>query len=140
VSKADVVLFIDGDNISADAFEHIWPTVTEWGPVRFCGVYCQRPSPKWERARQGYPVITICGQEGKETDSILIQDAETWAQTFSLQRFCLVSNDGDFAKLAKQLRQVGEVLGIGMPNASDRLKQACSRFVTLSVPKKRASS
>jgi NYN domain-containing protein len=48
-----------------------------------------------------------------------------------VRHFCLVAGDSDYVPLVLRLRQDGcTILGIGLPNASQALKEACSRFLT----------
>src|SRR5260221_8415783 len=48
-----------------------------------------------------------------------------------VRHFCLVAGDSDYLPLVFRLRQDEcIVLGIGMPNASHALKEACNRFLT----------
>ncbi len=48
-----------------------------------------------------------------------------------VRHFCLVAGDSDYLPLVLRLRQEGcTVLGIGMPNASHALREACTRFLT----------
>jgi len=42
--------------------------------------------------------------------------AERLIHTTSIRRFCLVTNDGDFAVVARRLREVGNNLGMGETN------------------------
>jgi hypothetical protein len=48
-----------------------------------------------------------------------------------IRHFCLVAGDSDYLPLVLRLRQDGcTVLGIGRPNVSQALKEACNRFLT----------
>jgi hypothetical protein len=48
-----------------------------------------------------------------------------------VRQFCLVAGDSDYVPLVRRLRQDEcIVLGIGMPNASHALQEACNRFLT----------
>jgi hypothetical protein len=48
-----------------------------------------------------------------------------------IRHFCLVAGDSDYLPLVHRLHQDKcTILGIGMPNASQALKEACDRFLT----------
>jgi len=48
-----------------------------------------------------------------------------------VRHFCLVAGDSDYVPLVLRLRQDGcTILGIGMPNASLALREACTRFLS----------
>lgn len=128
----EVAVFIDGDQMAPQRLQQIWKIAAAWGPIVICRVYRNLPSPRWERLCQGgnYPHLEVIVEE-VNPDLRLAMDVEAFLQTTTIKRFCLVSNDGDFASVARRLKEVGQVVGIGAANAAKIFRRECHLFIPL---------
>jgi uncharacterized LabA/DUF88 family protein len=127
-----VAVFIDGDPIAPQHLQRIREIVGAWGPIEVCRVYRKQPSSRWEQLCQGgnYPHLELILEE-INPDLRLAMDVEALLQTTTIRRFCLVSNDGDFASVARRLKEVGQVIGIGAANAAKTFRRECHLFIPL---------
>lgn len=129
--KARVAVFADGDNIGAARAQEVLGTARQQGNVDYARVYLdvQRPS-AW--ADQADWRLVHAGRGKNAADLLLSLDAMELALTGSFDCFVIASSDGDFAHLARRLREIGKrVVGIGEAKAPDGFRSACSLFVEL---------
>ena len=138
VGASPVALLIDGENVIApDLIAPILVEASKMGSVVIRQVYGNWASPSmspWKSMmiqhaleRMG-DVPTSAGRNA--TDIALVIGAMDLLYR-GMRHFCLVAGDSDYVPLVLRLRQEGcTVLGIGMPNASHALREACTRFLT----------
>ncbi|MCE8544699.1 NYN domain-containing protein [Ruegeria pomeroyi] len=129
--KAKVAVFADGDNIGAAWAQEVLGTARQQGSVDYARVYLdvQRPS-AW--ADQADWRLVHAGRGKNAADLLLSLDAMELALTGSFDCFVIASSDGDFAHLARRLREIGKkTVGIGEVKAPDGFRSACSLFVEL---------
>lgn len=138
-------VLIDGDNVSSEYMSTIQrEIIRKYGDPTYKRVYGDWTSPRfkgWRETIAEYPIVPIQqfnNSKGKNsTDITLIIDAMDILYTGNVDGFCIVSNDGDFTKLATRLKEAGkEVIGMGLSNAQELFKRTCTRFVNLEVAKK----
>ena len=138
-------VLIDGDNVSSEYMSTIQrEIIRKYGDPTYKRVYGDWTSPRfkgWRETIVEYPIVPIQqfnNSKGKNsTDITLIIDAMDILYTGNVDGFCIVSNDGDFTKLATRLKEAGkEVIGMGLSNAQELFKRTCTRFVNLEVAKK----
>ena len=64
------------------------------------------------------------------SDITLVIDAMDLLHSGRFDRFCLVSSDSDFTRLAARIREHGiDVFGFGEQKTPESFRQACRRFV-----------
>ncbi len=132
ISTSNMVVFVDGDSISAEYSEAILDTVSSWGTVTTCRIYCSQPSSTWDQVCQRTPFTLIGSLTSGNVDLPIAMDAVEYLRTRTTRYFCLVTNDGNFVTVAQWLRQQeGLVLGAGTQQASEAFKQACTHFLAL---------
>ena len=133
-ASSEVAVLIDGDNISASRAEEIGQKAVHLGSIAIGYVCCNQPSRRWETASERLPwPLTVEVSEGN-VDQVLAMFAERLIHTTSIRRFCLVTNDGDFAVVARRLKEVGTIWGMGETNASGAFRQECDQFHPFSIP------
>ncbi|MCE8509631.1 NYN domain-containing protein [Ruegeria pomeroyi] len=129
--KARVAVFADGDTIGAARAQEVLGTARQQGSFDHARVYLdvQRPG-AW--ADQADWRSVHAGRGKNAADLLLTLDAMELALTGSFDCFVIASSDGDFAHLARRLREIGKrVVGIGEAKAPDGFRSACSLFVEL---------
>ncbi len=135
---APVALLIDGENVIApDLITHILVEAGKMGGVVIRQVYGNWAAPSmqpWKEMLTHYALEQMGnGQTNaghNATDIALVIGAMDLLYR-GVRHFCLVAGDSDYVPLVLRLRQDGcTILGIGMPNASHTLIEACSRFLT----------
>ncbi|MDY2956916.1 MAG: NYN domain-containing protein [Lachnospiraceae bacterium] len=138
-------VLIDGDNVSSEYMSTIQrEIISKYGVPTYKRVYGDWTSPRfkgWRETITQFPLVPIQqfnNSKGKNaTDITLIIDAMDILYTGNVDGFCIVSNDGDFTKLATRLKESGkEVIGMGLSTAQELFKRTCTRFVNLEVAKK----
>ncbi|HVB62772.1 MAG TPA: NYN domain-containing protein [Ktedonobacteraceae bacterium] len=139
LATSPVALLIDGENVIApEMIAHILAEAGKMGGVVIRYVYGNWAAPSmrpWKdmmayyALEQGGNVPANAGRNA--TDIALVIGAMDLLYR-GVRHFCLVAGDSDYLPLVSRLRQDGcTVLGIGMPNASLTLKEACNRFLTI---------
>jgi len=126
-------VLIDGDNVSSEYMSTIQrEIIRKYGDPTYKRVYGDWTSPRfkgWRETIAEYPIVPIQqfnNSKGKNsTDITLIIDAMDILYTGNVDGFCIVSNDGDFTKLATRLKEAGkEVIGMGLSNAQEHVQDS----------------
>jgi hypothetical protein len=130
-----LALLVDADNVSLRALALALPEITRLGTVGPCRVYGRIPKarrPAWAAAMRtgGCPPPRIVYQAGRNAaDFALTMDAIEIVQRGDVDGFCLLSSDGDFAHVARRLRERGgRVHVFGTAAAGKPLRRAADRF------------
>lgn len=131
-------LLIDGENVIApDMIAHILDEASKMGDVVIRQVYGNWAATSmhpWKEMMTRYALEqmgNIPANAGRNATDIALVIGAMDLLYRGVRRFCLVAGDSDYLPLVLRLRQEEcTVLGIGMPNASQALKKACTRFLT----------
>jgi hypothetical protein len=131
-----MVVFIDGDNVSHHFIPHIMNKLNQQGHVilnRVYGDFAKDNLKPWiDVANTHHITLKQVKREpkGKNTTDIgLIIDAVDIIHTTPIDRFCLISGDGDFLQLIQYVKAKGiNTLGISGSNRNNCLKDACHDF------------
>lgn len=138
-SVAPCALLIDGENvITPDLITHILVEAGKIGGVVIRQVYGNWTAPSmqpWKEMMTHYelePKGNVQTNSGRNaTDIALVIEAMDLLYR-GVRHFCLVAGDSDYVPLVLRLRQDGcTILGIGMPNASQALREACNKFLSI---------
>lgn len=135
---APVALLIDGENVIApDLIAHILVEAGKMGGVVIRQVYGNWTAPSmqsWKEMLTHYalePIGNFPANAGRNATDIALVIGAMDLLYRGVRHFCLVAGDSDYVPLVLRLRQDRcTILGIGMPNASQALREACSRFLT----------
>jgi hypothetical protein len=131
-----LAVFVDGDNLSPDLAPQLLKQIG--GTADVMRVYAAGPHLKgWLKHEAFEPRVTkFEGASQKNlTDLTLSLDALHLSLTQNFARVVLATSDGDFAVLARKLRETGvTVIGIGDEKAPNLLRRSCTRFVAISHP------
>jgi NYN domain len=139
LAASPVALLIDGENVIApDLIAHILVEAGKMGGVVIRQIYGNWVTPSmqpWKEMMTHYalePRGNIQTNPGRNaTDIALVIEAMDLLYR-GVRHFCLVAGDSDYVPLVHRLRQDGcVILGIGMPNASQALREACNKFLTI---------
>lgn len=145
-SAPSVALLIDGENVTdAEKIAYILAEAGKMGGVTVRQVYGNWASSSmqpWKDMPASYALKRMNsaspGAGRNATDIALVIGAMDLLY-LGFKHFCLVTGDSDYLPLVHRLRQDGcTVLGIGMPNASQALKDACNTFIPIDqlIPQK----
>lgn len=125
-------VFIDGDNISSAFAEEIRARAFDRGHPAVARVYGNSMTVLRGWESQGWLRPVYAGGGKNASDLLLGLDAVDFMHTTSLDTILVVSSDGDFYHLATKTREMGRrVIGVGMPNAPKRYRDACTEFHAL---------
>ncbi len=132
-----LALLIDGDNAQASLLDKMLAEASKYGVLTIRRVYGDWTEPElksWKQSLQTHalqPIQQFRNTVGKNaTDSALIIDAMDILYTAGVDGFCIVSSDGDFARLATRIREKNLfVMGIGKFNTPRAFVNACEVFV-----------
>jgi len=137
VGASPVALLIDGENVIAP--ELIAPILVEaskMGSVVIRQVYGNWASPSmthWKDMMLQHALERmgqVPSSAGRNATDIALVIGAMDLLYRGARHFCLVAGDSDYVPLVLRLRQEGcSVLGIGLPNASHALREACTRFL-----------
>lgn len=134
VSNGRVAVLVDCENISCRVADEVLQRVNRVGePVvrRVYGNPCVVG--QWE-SQPGFNFVHT-GSGKNPADVKLAVDAMELSYSERTDRFVIVTSDGDFTHLAYALRERGlYVLGLGMAQAPERYRKACTAFVCLTIP------
>ncbi len=138
-SVAPVALLIDGENvITPDLIAHILVEAGRMGGVVIRQVYGNWTAPSmqpWKEMMTHYelePKGNGQANLGRNATDIALVIGAMDLLYRGVRHFCLVAGDSDYIALVLRLRQEGcMILGIGMPNASQALREACNKFLTI---------
>ncbi len=145
---APVALLIDGENVIApDLIAYILDEAGKMGSVVIRQVYGNWTAPSmqpWKEMMTHYalePRGNVQTNPGRNaTDIALVIEAMDLLYR-GVRHFCLVAGDSDYVPLVLRLLQDGcTILGIGMPNASQALREACNKFLTIEQLKPHATA
>src|SRR5260370_15608709 len=145
---APVALLIDGENVIApDVIAYILVEASKMGGVVIRQVYgnwtapCMQP---WKEIMTHYalePRGNVQTNPGRNATDIALVIGAMDLLYRGVRHFCLVAGDSDYVPLVLRLRQDGcTILGIGMPNASQTLREACNKFLTIEQLKPHATA
>lgn len=136
-----IALLIDADNIGARHIESILGELAKYGKVtirRMYGDWSQdRLKPWLDKSSQFSltPIMQSNDTPKKNASDIgLVIDAMDILYSGKVNGFCIVSSDADFNKLAKRLRESGNlVIGIGEQKTPEAFRASCEKFISLDI-------
>src|SRR5437870_10874324 len=136
LAASPVALLIDGENVIApDLITHILVEAGKMGGVVIRQVYGNWAAPSmqpWKEMLTHYALEQMGNGQinaGRNATDIALVIGAMDLLYRGVRHYCLVTGDSDYLPLLLRLRQDGcTILGIGLPNASHALKEACSRF------------
>jgi hypothetical protein len=139
LAASPVALLIDGENVVApDMIAHILVEAGKMGGVVIRQVYGNWAAPSmhpWKEMMTHYELEkmgNVPANAGRNATDIALVIGAMDLLHRGIRHFCLVAGDSDYVPLVLRLRHDKcTVLGIGMPNASQTLKEACNRFLTI---------
>lgn len=134
-----IALLIDGDNISPDYIQHIFPELGRYGVVvlrRVYGDFTQEHLQSWRDVCHTFalqPMHQFSNSVRKNaTDIALVIDAMSVLNTENVDGFCIASNDSDFTGLIRHLRGRGIfVIGAGNQDTAKTIQPACDAYIHL---------
>jgi len=132
-SKA--ALLVDGENISQEFAARMIHEAQELGQLVVCRVYGNvKLLPHWDAA-PGFRFIHS-GAGKNSADMMIVIDALDFAHSGGVTCFFIASSDGDFAHLARHLRERHfQVIGLGEAKAPAAFRMACTQFIELKSPR-----
>ncbi|MEO8068626.1 MAG: NYN domain-containing protein [Flavobacteriales bacterium] len=134
-----LALLIDAENVSAKDVQAVMRGAATHGRTTIRNIYgdfTNTHMKNWGKVLRAHalcPVQQYQNSQGKNSsDSALIIDAMDILHTGKVDGFVIVSNDGDFTRLAVRLRKSDKrVFGIGEERAADALVMACDVYTYL---------
>lgn len=137
----NIALLIDADNLAAKYVESILNELTKYGKVtirRMYGDWSKTTLRPWLYQSSKYsltPVMQENNTRGKNASDIcLVIDAMDILYEKKAECFCIASSDSDFNKLARRLRESGNmVIGMGERKTPESFRASCERFIYLDV-------
>ncbi len=133
---AEVVVLVDGENISSQYADDIRKQAEKYGEVVIHRVYGSESSLKQWCQQSGFSVVTT--PVGKNSaDMKLAVDAMGFAYSRPVECFVVASSDTDFTHLADALIDCGiVVIGMGEDKTARRFRKTCTGFVRLGAAAK----
>lgn len=136
-----IALLIDADNIGAKYIDSILGELAKYGKVTIRRMYGDwskdRLKPWLEKSSQFSltPIMQSNDTPRKNASDIgLVIDAMDILYSGKVNGFCIVSSDADFNKLAKRLRESGNlVIGIGEQKTPEAFRASCEKFISLDI-------
>ncbi|WP_165070791.1 NYN domain-containing protein [Paludisphaera rhizosphaerae] len=136
-----LAVLIDAENIGSRHAATLFQEIAGLGAAttrRIYGDWSQPNLAPWRGPIDCYglcPVQQFLLRAGKNgADGALIIDAMDLLHSARFDGFCIVSSDGDFARLARRIRESGLlVFGFGQSQASQSFVRSCDRFFTLTA-------
>lgn len=136
-SNDKLAVLIDADNAQASIAGELLAEISKYGTATVKRAYGDWTSPNLSGWRDVLHTLALQSIQqfrftvGKNaTDSALIIDAMDLLHGGTVDGFCLVSSDSDFAPLATRIRQAGlAVYGFGEKKTPNPFVAACDRFV-----------
>lgn len=136
-----IALLIDADNVSAKFIESILSELTKYGKVtirRMYGDWSQNRLKPWLEKASRFSLTPIMESNDTPTknasDIGMVIDAMDILFSEKVNGFCIVSSDADFNKLAKRLRESGNlVIGIGEQKTPESFRASCEKFISLDI-------
>ena len=138
-NDAKIALLIDADNVAVKYMDTIIDELSKYGDIiirRVYGNWMNNSLKGWMDNTNKYALNLIMQESntsGKNaTDICLVIDAMKLLYEEKADMFCIASSDGDFTKLAKEIRENGiDVIGMGEDKTPQAFIRACKRFVVL---------
>lgn len=132
-----LAVLIDAENAQARLVASVLQAVDGYGKATLRRAYGDWSTPAlagWRDAVDTHaiePIQQFRSRSGKNSsDCAMIVDAMDLLHGGHFDGFCLMSNDNDFASLARRIRREGRhVLGFGSSGAGEQLQQACDRYL-----------
>ena len=138
--RMQFAVLIDSDNVSSKYAATIFEELDKYGLSTYRRIYGNWSKGNgWnESLLLDYsilPVQQFSYTSGKNaTDMAMVIDAMDILYRGKVQRFCLVTSDSDFTRLAVRLREENMfVLGMGESKTPQALTRACNRFIHLNL-------
>jgi hypothetical protein len=135
-----LAVLIDADNVSAAIADGLFSVIGRIGKIglrRAYGDFTDARLAPWNVAAKRLSIrrrLVPCKVKNA-TDWALGLDALHLLDGKTFNGFCIVSSDGDFARLAKHLRKNGaDVYGFGEKKAPNSLRAACTKFIEIMPP------
>ena len=136
-----IAILIDADNVSDKYIKIIVDEVANIGIATYKRIYGDWTSARlssWKNVLLEYPIMPIqqysytTGIDA--TDAARIIDAMDILYSGNVDRYCIVSSDSDFTRLAARLRESGMlVLGMGEEKTPKPFISACNQFKYLDL-------
>jgi predicted nuclease of predicted toxin-antitoxin system len=141
VEEFAIALLIDADNIGAKHIDSILGELAKYGKVtirRMYGDWSQDRLKPWLLKSSQFsltPIMQSNDTPKKNASDIgLVIDAMDILYSGKVNGFCIVSSDADFNKLAKRLRESGNlVIGIGEQKTPEAFRASCEKFISLDI-------
>lgn len=141
MEELTIALLIDADNIGAKHIESILGELAKYGRVtirRMYGDWTQERLKPWLQKSSQFsltPIMQSNDTSKKNASDIgLVIDAMDILYSEKVNGFCIVSSDADFNKLAKRLRESGNlVIGIGEQKTPESFRASCEKFISLDI-------
>lgn len=138
-NDAKIALLIDADNVAVKYMDTIIDELSQYGDIiirRVYGNWINSTIKGWLECTNKYALNLIMQESntsGKNaTDICLVIDAMKLLYEGKADMFCIASSDGDFTKLAKEIRENGiDVIGMGEDKTPRSFTNACKKFVVL---------
>jgi hypothetical protein len=133
----NTALLIDADNVSYKKLSALMSEVNKDGTAsvrRIYGDWTRTPMKIWQHGLMQHSIVPIqqfAYATGKNsTDGAMMVDAMDLLHTNRFSRFCLITSDSDFTRLASRIREQGvSVHGFGSKNVTHQaLVAACTKF------------
>jgi hypothetical protein len=132
---------IDADNVPPKVLVGLMAEVANYGTASVRRIYGDWTSPNmnsWKMCLLDYsitPIQQFAYTTGKNaTDGAMIIDAMDLMYTGRFTKFCIVSSDSDFTRLASRIREQGiTVYGFGERKTVNAFIAACDKFVYFDV-------
>ncbi|EKQ57562.1 MULTISPECIES: NYN domain-containing protein [unclassified Clostridium] len=141
MGELTIALLIDADNIGAKHIESILGELAKYGKVtirRMYGDWTQERLKPWLEKTSQFsltPIMQSNDTSRKNASDIgLVIDAMDILYSDKVSGFCIVSSDSDFNKLAKRLRESGNlVIGMGEQKTPESFRASCEKFIYLDI-------
>lgn len=136
-----LAVLIDAENAQSSIVDGLLAEVANYGTASVKRIYGDWTGPGlrgWKEvllAHSIQPIQQFTYTKGKNaTDSAMIIDAMDLLYTENFDRFCIVSSDSDFTKLASRIREAGLlVYGFGEQKTPSAFVSACDKFIYTEV-------
>lgn len=136
-NRRRLAVLIDAENTSSKIADGLFGEVARLGEASVRRIYGDFSSPHskgWGDTLMRHAIIPqqqFAYTTGKNSSDIaLVIDAMDLLFSGRVDGFCLVTSDGDFARLAARIREQGlDVFGFGEQRAPECFRQACHEFV-----------
>lgn len=142
-----LAVLIDAENISHAQADRIFELVAALGTPTVRRIYgdFEGSAKSWTGAAARHalePQHCFSPAKGKNgADIRLTVDAMDLLHDSTVQGFCIVSSDGDFAALVRRIRREGhQAVGIGRSVTTAGYRDACTKFLVLDQPAPTAAS